>query len=195
MLTASEQLDLPGGTPAIQLHLGCGERWLPGFIHVDIRPLEHVDVVTSVADLRMFEDNSVDLLYHCAVLEHISRWKSLDVLREWHRVLKPGGVMMSSVPNFEAYVEAYQKFGDVKLLLGLLYGRQDYTENTHYTVFDRKYYSELCEQAGFTEPVDYDWRDFLPNGYDDFSRAYLPHMAFDTGIQMMLNVRCEKRRG
>jgi len=167
---------------------------LPGFVHVDVRPLEHIDIVTDIERLDMLEDSSVDLLYHCAVLEHISRWRTLDVLREWNRVLKPGGAMMSSVPDFEACVQAYQRFGDLKLLMGPLYGRQDYKENAHYTIFDRKFYAELMEQTGFTPPVDYDWRDFLPEGYDDFSRAYLPHMDFENGIQMMLNVRSEKRR-
>lgn len=176
----------------LKLHVGCGDRYLQGFVHVDVRPLDHIDVVTEAHELPMFEDASVDLVYHCAVLEHISRWKSVGVLKEWHRVLKPGGVLMSSVPNFEAYVEAYQKFGDVKLLLGLLYGRQDYKENSHYTVFDRRYFTELLDEAGFEPPVDYDWRDFLPPGYDDFSRSYLPHMDFDNGIQMLLNVRAVK---
>lgn len=177
----------------VQIHLGCGERYLPGFIHVDVRKFDHIDHVSAVDKLPMFADSSVDLIYHCALLEHVGRWETVRVLKEWNRILKPGGILKSSVPNFEAIVEAYHKFKDIKLLLGMLYGRQNYGENTHYTMFDRKYYAELLNEAGFSEPKDYDWRDFLPKGYDDFSRAYLPHMDFENGIQMMLNVDAIKR--
>lgn len=33
------------------------------------------------------------------VIEHFWRWEALDVLREWLRVLKPGGVMILECPN------------------------------------------------------------------------------------------------
>ena len=42
--------------------------------------------------------------------------------------------------------------------------------------------------AGFSNVERYDWRDFLPPGYDDYSRSYLPHMDFDHGRLMSLNV-------
>lgn len=176
----------------IKLHLGCGDRYLPGFIHVDARKLEHVDVVTDITDLSAFEDNSADMIYHVAVLEHIGRYDTVPALVEWKRVLKPGGILRSSVPNFAAFVEAYHEFGDLELLLGPLYGGQTYDENLHYTMFDRKYYSKCLAEAGFENVTDYEWRDFLPEGYDDFSRAYLPHMDFDNGIHMMLNVDATK---
>lgn len=172
----------------LKLHLGCGERYLPGFIHVDSRKLDHVDVVADIESLSVFPENAADMIYHVAVLEHIGRYDTVTTLKEWFRVLKPGGVLRSSVPNFGSIVEAYQKWGDIEQLLGPLYGGQTYNENTHYTMFDRKYYAKCLIEAGFADIQDYDWRDFLPEGYDDFSRAYLPHMDFDNGIQMMLNV-------
>ena len=170
----------------LKLHLGCGERYLPGFVHVDARKLDHVDVVTDIEDLSRFPDNSADMIYHVAVLEHIGRYDTVSTLKEWWRVLKPGGVLRSSVPNFEAFVAAYQKWGDLELLLGPLYGGQTYDENLHYTMFDRRYFTKCLTEAGFTDIQDYEWRDFLPEGYDDFPRAYLPHMDFENGILMML---------
>jgi predicted SAM-dependent methyltransferase len=179
------------GSP-LKLHLGCGERFLPGFVHVDIRPSEIIDVVADVSDLREFPDNSADLIYHVALLEHIGRYDTVKTLKEWNRVLKPGGVLRSSVPNFDAIVTAYRKWGDMEMLLGLLYGGQTYDENAHFTMFDRKYFTNCLTEAGFVDIRDYDWRDFLPEGYDDFSRSYLPHMDFDNGMLMMLNVDATK---
>lgn len=97
-------------------------------------------------------------------------------------MLKPCGILRSSVPKSEEISEAYLRWGDIKMLLGLLYGRQDYNENAHYAMFDRRYITACLEDAGFVDFKDYDWRDCLPEGYDNFPRAYLPHMDFDNGI-------------
>ena len=176
----------------LKLHLGCGERYLPGFVHIDTRALPHVDVVAKLEELDMYEDCSIDMIYHCAVMEHMGRFDTVDILKEWKRVLKPGGILRSSVPNFEAVVEAYSNGHGLAALLGILYGKADYPENVHHTMFDRPYFTNCLIEAGFTNISDYDWRDFLPEGYDDFSRSYLPHMDFDNGLLMMLTVDAVK---
>ncbi len=57
-----------------KLHLGCGEKFLPGYVHVDARKFPHVDYVTDKLDnLNMFADNSVEEIYACHVLEHFPR--------------------------------------------------------------------------------------------------------------------------
>ena len=38
-----------------KLHIGCGDRYIPGFIHIDVRKLPHVDYVTSADKLDMFK--------------------------------------------------------------------------------------------------------------------------------------------
>jgi hypothetical protein len=73
-------------------------------------------------------------------------------------------------------------------VLGLLYGGQNYEYNFHYQTFDYERLKTLLEAAGFCEISEYDWRNFLPSGYDDFSRAYLPHMDIENGRQMSLNL-------
>lgn len=176
----------------IKLHLGCGKRYIPGFIHVDIRKLPHVDYVTSADKLDMFADNSVDLIYNCHVLEHFRRYQIEDVLREWYRVLKPGGILRLAVPDFEKLVEVYQKTKDLKLIMGPLFGRQDYPENTHYIVFDYAYLTELLTRVGFKNIHRYDWRQTIHKDYDDFSQAYIPHMDKEQGTLISLNVEAEK---
>ena len=58
----------------MKLHLGCGERYLPGWKHLDARKFPHVDYVTDKLDkLNMFADNSVEEIYACHVLEHFPR--------------------------------------------------------------------------------------------------------------------------
>lgn len=76
--------------------------------------------------------------------------------------------------------------------MGLLYGGQNYEYNFHYQTYDFQRLKDLLQHAGFSEVERYDWRDFLPEGYDDYSRSYLPHMDFEQGRLMSLNVIAKK---
>lgn len=176
----------------IKLHLGCGERYIPGFIHIDVRKFPHIDYVASVDKLDIFEDNSVDLIYACHLLEHFKRNQTEDILKEWHRVLKPGGILRLATPDFEKLAEVYLKYKDLKLILGPLVGRQDYPENTHYMIFDFATLSETLKKVGFKKIYRYDWRKTIHKDYDDFSQAYIPHMDKKNGILISLNIEAEK---
>lgn len=185
MVTISQKKEM-------KLHIGCGEKYIPGFVHVDARKFPHVDYVTSADKLDMFKNDSVDLIYACCVLEHFKRNKTEDVLREWYRILKPGGVLRLSVPDFEKLVEVYLKYKDLKLILGPLVGRQDYPENTHYVIFDFSTLSETLKKVGFKRIYRYDWRKTIHKDYDDYSQAYIPHMEKKQGILISLNVEAKK---
>lgn len=176
----------------MKLHIGCGERYIPGFTHIDIRKLPHIDYVTSADRLDMFRDGSVDLIYACHVLDHFGRNKIERVLKEWHRVLKSEGILRLAVTDFEKAVEVYLKTKDLKLVLGPLYGRQDYPENAHGTAFDYSYLSEVLVKVGFENVRRYDWRQTIHRDYDDLSQAYIPHMDKENGVLISLNVEAEK---
>ena len=49
----------------------------------------------------------------------------------------------------------------------------------------------LCE-AGFKRIRRYDWRETEFADIDDFSKAYWPHLDFEKGLLMSLNVECTK---
>ena len=176
----------------MKLHLGCGKRFIPGFVHVDIVNYDHIDYLTSIDRLDVFQDNSVELIYNCHVLEHFHRSKVGKVLKEWYRVLKPGGILRTSVPDFEALCELYMNKKDLSLVIGPLIGRQNYLYNIHYNIFD---YSSLKKElltAGFKEVYHYDWRKTEHADVDDFSQAYYPHMDKENGKLLSLNVEAVK---
>ena len=176
----------------IQLHLGCGDRYLPGFIRIDIRKLPDVDYVASADNLEMFKNNSVNLVYACHLLEHFKRNQIDKVLKEWRRVLKPGGILRLATPDFEQLVKVYRRTKDLKLILGPLVGRQDYPENTHYIVFDFPALSQALKKAGFKRIRRYDWRKTTHKDYDDLSQAYISHMDKEKGVLISLNVEAIK---
>lgn len=176
----------------MKLHLGCGKKHIPGWTHVDVVPLAHIDLCHPIDRLPMIQDNTVEVIYACHVLEHFMRKEIAGVLSEWHRVLKPGGVLRISVPNFNAIAKWYREGGDLNDVMGLLFGGQTYLYNFHYTVFDAKTLEEALITAGFVGLRLYDWRDTEHADMDDYSQAYLPHLDKETGLLMSLNVEAVK---
>lgn len=148
----------PGGERYV--HLGCGPINHPAFINVDAIPLPHVHYVGSIARLPMFGDDTVDLLYASHCLEHISYHKTREVLAEWYRVLKPGGVLRVSVPDLDRLIEIYEAAGrDASSVIGQLYGGHDSPYNVHMTIFNRTGLQRLMTNVGFE-----DCRVWSPHG-------------------------------
>jgi len=176
----------------MKLHLGCGKRYIPGFIHIDAVDYPHVDHVATIDNLSFIPDNSVDLIYNCHVLEHFKRKDVERVLLEWYRAIKPGGILRISVPDFAKLCEVYQREGKIDLVIGALFGRQDYLYNIHYNVFDFTSLSDLLNRCGFTDVKTYDWRKTEHADMDDFSQAYIPHMDKENGTLISLNIECKK---
>jgi SAM-dependent methyltransferase len=176
----------------MKLHLGCGRRHIPGYVHIDVVDYPHVDHVSSIDNLSFLQDGSVELIYNCHVLEHFKRREVNRVLREWHRVLAPGGVLRVSVPDFAALCEVYVRSRDLGLVIGPIFGRQDYLYNIHYNLFDFDALKAQLEQAGFGQIRRYDWRETEHAQVDDFSQAYIPHMDKERGVLISLNVECRR---
>jgi SAM-dependent methyltransferase len=93
-----------GSLPAAarKLNLGCGDKILDGYVNVDVaasRAGKSPDVLCDLRRLEPFADASADEVLAVHVIEHFWRWEVLDVLKEWVRVLRPGGCMVLECPN------------------------------------------------------------------------------------------------
>lgn len=179
-----------------KLHLGCGAKELPGYVHVDIKEHPHVEHRADITDdlTHLFPAGSVTEIYACHVLEHIGRQDVVTTLLNWRKLLSVGGTLRLAVPDFEAVVSVYQHDPASlhRSLLGLLHGGQRDEWDYHVMSYDFDRLRALLEQVGFTEVRRYDWQDFLPTDYDDYSRCYLPHLDFANGRLMSLNVVATK---
>lgn len=83
------------------LNLGCGEELIrrPGWVNVDMfNPLPGI-LPIELCDIRKlpYDSGSVDRIVASQVLEHLEN--PIDGLREWYRVLKPGGTILIAVPD------------------------------------------------------------------------------------------------
>ena len=97
----------PSIPPAAQvrLNLGCGDKVLDGYVNVDVvesRAGRRPDVLSDLRRLDVFPDDHADEVMAIHVVEHFWRWEVEAVLREWIRILKPGGRMVLECPNLEA---------------------------------------------------------------------------------------------
>lgn len=84
----------------VVLELGCGpNKRIPDALGIDALDFDGVDIVTDLnRGLGFIPDSSVDNIYSYHFLEHLDDLSSL--MREVHRVLKPGGGMIGKVPHF-----------------------------------------------------------------------------------------------
>lgn len=93
----------------LRLNLGCGDKILPGYVNVDVavsRAGERPDVICDLRRLEPFATACCDEVIAIHVVEHFWRWEIVDVLREWVRVLRPGGLMVLECPNLISACEA-----------------------------------------------------------------------------------------
>jgi len=82
-----------------KLNIGCGEEHKEGYINLDWQSLTKPDVEHDLNKLPYpFNDNSFDLVEAFHVLEHLD--KPFNVMKELHRILKPGGELIIKVPHF-----------------------------------------------------------------------------------------------
>lgn len=93
-----------------------------GVVNVDMMDYDNVDIVCDIHHLP-FHDNSIDAIMSLAVLEHVR--EPAVVLKEVHRVLKPGGRVFSVIPfmqPFHASPHDYQRY----TLPGIEYLHRDF---------------------------------------------------------------------
>ena len=78
----------------MKLNIGAGTIEIEGFTPVDRN-------VGLEAYPLAYEDNSVDEIRASHILEHVPATLTQSVLRDWVRVLKPGGKIRIAVPDFD----------------------------------------------------------------------------------------------
>jgi predicted SAM-dependent methyltransferase len=133
----------------LYLNLGSGSKPLKNYVNVDSRAECNPDLVCDIKKLP-YGDNVVDRSLASDILEHVGRLEVTNVLQEWYRVLKPGGLLIIKTPNVNTIIDAYQiKKIDFEELIRKLYGNQQYIEDTHRVGFNPENIKQLLVSVGF----------------------------------------------
>lgn len=115
---------------------------------------EHVDHLGDAIDLSRFPDETFAEVYASHVLEHFDFNGPLNcALKEWRRVLQPGGSLYVSVPDLERVCLLYItprlapeiRHEIMQIIYGSHRGKFDY----HLTGFDFDFLVRVLRDAGF----------------------------------------------
>lgn len=83
----------------VKVNLGCAGYPKEGYVNVDWLKSLSPDIVHDLNQFPYpFEKGSVDLVEASHVIEHLDR--PFEVMKEVHRILKPGGKFIVKVPHF-----------------------------------------------------------------------------------------------
>ena len=138
----------------LRLNIG-GTTPLEGWKILNIQPGDDVDYIGSCTDLGQFKDASVSEIYASHIFEHLSYVNELlDTLKEVHRILKTGGILRSSVPDFEILCKMFinpslngeQRF----YIMNMIFGGQQDPFDFHKVGLTWEFMQRYLQQAGFT---------------------------------------------
>lgn len=135
---------IPGSRQYV--NLGCGDIILPGWLNVDYF-IESPKIYNWELSYLKMNDESADILYSCHSLEHVSLYKAFECLKEWHRVLKPDGILYLTVPDIDKSVELFHQ--DSNWFLKCLYGMQTGPGHIHMYGYTENHIKKLLEMTGF----------------------------------------------
>lgn len=182
-----------------KLHLGCGKRYLKGYLHVDCSRYEHIDYVKPIHPLPFIKDGTIEEIYCSHALEYYDFEEAKIVLSEWKRCLCNKVKIRLSIPDFDQLLIVYNSNNfDIDSIIGPVFGKWNPFDDRyiyHKTIYTKKKIYSILNSVGFKSISFWDPLDFFgseKDSFDDYSKAYYPHMDFDNGIPISINIIAEK---
>lgn len=86
-----------------KIQFGSGKNIIPGWDNTDL-PL------TDIRQPLIYENNSVDFIFHEHVIEHLDEVDGYNFMKECFRILKHGSVMRISCPSIDGFIWVYQNW-------------------------------------------------------------------------------------
>lgn len=96
--------------PVVKLHVGCGTNYVSGWVNIDNNSDNNIGRLDLNWDMRRplpYDDGSVDFIYNEHFLEHLSAAEGKRALKDFMRVLRPGGVLRVAMPDLEDVIRKY----------------------------------------------------------------------------------------
>ena len=154
---------LPAELPSpLKINVGCGLDVKDDYLNIDLYSDDPRVIGMDVRDLK-FEDNTVDEILASDILEHFSHNQVDQILSEWSRVLKPGGILFIRCPNLKLQMQAYMRGDwDADIASYMIFGGQTNPGDYHFIAFDEDSIKSHLDKAGF-EVTDYKELDYPQN--------------------------------
>jgi SAM-dependent methyltransferase len=178
-------LDDESAVGSRRIEIGCGPFPQAGYLHVDVDPgARHLEAFAPAWRLP-FPDDFAEEIVAVHSLEHVHPRLLVPTLREWRRVLSPGGRVRVHVPNTPELMAAFlegpvdRRWSIMGALLGMYCGPEvrDPADlevpSDHQLLLDAELLAWAFERAGFEDFADLttgtadrhtqSWKDVVPH--------------------------------
>lgn len=151
-----------------RLHIGCANHIIDGWFNVDVFAYYAGSFYMDARKQFPFHDDAFDFIFSEHMIEHLEYLDATAMLHECFRVMKPGGTIRTSTPDFEFICSLYIPNGSAKqdeYKRAVLHTwRQDFGSRAvgvvvnniynfgHCFIYDRETLAEQMTRAGFINP-------------------------------------------
>lgn len=126
--------------------------------------------IAEATDLDTIKENSYDFLLSCHCLEHVAN--PIKALKQWHAIIKPGGLMCLILPNKEYCFDRNRPYTSFEHLL------EDYKNNTN--EYDETHFEEIYKNHIIAEdPGINSLEELKKRTRDNFHNRCVHHHVFN----------------
>lgn len=139
----------------MKYHLGCGSKYLEGYLNVDFPPSNHnvnhdviADLYTDIIDMK-YDDCDEIRSHH--FFEHFNYFDTFVLLFKWTNSLKLGGKLVIDLPDLEELCKAYLK-ADAKtkfIVVRYLYGSHEADWAYHINGWSKSTLEYILTELGY----------------------------------------------
>jgi len=142
-----------------KLHLGCGQRYIKGYVNIDFPSSQHTVQSSSVADIHYditklrYSANSISEVRLHHVFEHFDRATVCALLLTWHSWLIPNGLLRIEVPDFYKtafmVLNPFTKENVKNVALRHIFGSQEAPWAYHYHGWTKSNIQKMLSLLGY----------------------------------------------
>jgi predicted SAM-dependent methyltransferase len=139
-----------------KLHIG-GQQPHPEWEILDAIAHPRVTHLGNAKDLSRFADGTFSAVYASHVAEHFGYQRDLlQALREWRRVLTPGGTLYISVPDLDILAELFLLRESIDIhgrfhIMRMMFGGQMDDHDFHYVGLNEEFLRDFLSATGFAD--------------------------------------------
>jgi SAM-dependent methyltransferase len=137
------------GLPAALRRVGrlSDERW-DAYRDGTFRALSYLDLAQPLP----YPDGAFEAAFGSHVLEHLTPGEAESLLRELHRILRPGGIVRIAVPDLDRVIAEYDPAQPDEFLFGMWQGRERSTSrHRHWWLYNERSLRDLLTRTAFTD--------------------------------------------
>jgi predicted SAM-dependent methyltransferase len=151
----------------MKLNIGAGGRRIAGYTGVDMVERPGADIVAPANAIPLADGVASEVLA-VHLIEHLVPWEVADTLKEWRRLLRPGGRLVLELPDLikcchniiPDQLGMWGAFGDPRQKDTLMLHRWGYTFKSLQPIVAAAEFGDIVERPTQWHPAGRDLRDF-----------------------------------